>query len=136
MIGGSCMDVSVQTRRIADQSAGQAKRTFDKAATATAQGTRRVEQNALTAVNEARECYIRMLDMAQENTVAAFDLARDLATVQTPSEFVEICTIRTRDAYSAFSEQTKEMAELAQKVAKSAVPLTNGLTVRSVKRSN
>ena len=69
-----------------------------------------------------------MLDIAQENTVAAFDLARDLANVQTPSEFVEVCNARARDAYSAFSEQTKEMSEVAQKVAKSAVPLTNGLT--------
>ncbi len=69
-----------------------------------------------------------MLDMAQENTVAAFELARDLATVQTPSEFVEVWNARTRDAYSAFSEQTRELSELAQKVAKSAVPLTNGLT--------
>ena len=69
----------------------------------------------------------RMLDMAQENTVAVFELARDLATVQTPSEFVEVCNARTRDSYSAFSEQTRELSELAQKVPKSAVPLTNGL---------
>ena len=121
-------NASVQTRRLAEKSAGEAKRTFDRAATATAEGTRRAEQNALTAVNEARECYLRMLDMAQENTVAAFDLARDLATVQTPSQFTEVCTAWTRDAYKLLSEQTKEMSELAQKVAKSAVPLTNGLT--------
>ncbi len=122
-------DVSVHTRRMTEKGAGQAKSTFDKAATATSEGTRRAEQNALTAVNGVRECYIRMLDMAQENTVAAFELARDLATVQTPSEFVEVCNARTREAYSTFSEQTKEMSELAQKVATSTVqPLTNGLT--------
>ncbi len=122
-------DVSVHTRRMTEKGAGEAKSTFNKAATAATEGTRRAEQNALTAVNGVRECYIRMLDMAQENTVAAFELARDLATVQTPSEFVEVCNARTRDAYSAFSEQTKEMSELAQKVATSTVqPLTNGLT--------
>src|SRR6266516_4389903 len=121
-------DVSVHTRRMTEKGAGQAKSTLDKAATATSEGTRRAEQNALTAANGVRECYIRMLDMAQDNTVAAFELARDLATVQTPSEFVEVCNARTREAYSAFSEQTKEMSELAQKVANSAVPLTNGLT--------
>ena len=113
---------------MAEKGADQAKSAFNKAAAATNEGTRRAEQNALTAVNGVRECYIKMLDMAQENTAAAFALARDLATVQTPSEFVEVCNARTREAYSAFSEQTKEMSELAQKVAKSAVPLTNGLT--------
>src|SRR6266700_3241214 len=87
-------DVSVHTRRMTEKGAGQAKSTFDKAATATSEGTRRAEQNALTAVNGMRECYIRMLDMAQDNTVAAFELARDLATVQTPSEFVEVCNAR------------------------------------------
>ena len=121
-------DVSVHTRRQTEKGADQAKSTLNKAATASAEGTRRAEQNALTAVNGARECYVRMLDMAQENTVAAFELARDLATVQTPSEFVEVCNARAREAYSAFSEQTKEMSELAQKVATSTVPLTNGLT--------
>src|SRR6266700_2458933 len=121
-------DVSVHTRRMTEKGAGEAKSTFNKAATATTEGTRRAEQNALTAVNGARECYLRMLDMAQENTVAAFELARDLASVKAPMEFVEVCNARAREAYDTFSEQTKEMSELAQKVAKSAVPLTNGLT--------
>ena len=122
-------DVSVNTRRLTEKGAARAKNTFNMAAAATRDETRRAEQSTLTAVDGVRECYVKMLDMAQENTVAAFELARDLATVQTPSEFVEVCNARTRDAYSAFSEQTKEMSELAQKVATSTVqPLTNGLT--------
>jgi hypothetical protein len=119
-------DVSV--RRLAEKSAGQAKRTFDKAAAATAEGTRRAEQNSLTAVNGLRECNLRMLDMAQENTMAAFDLARELASVETPSEFVEVWNARAREAFATFLEQTKELSGLAQKMATSTVqPLTNGL---------
>jgi hypothetical protein len=80
-------------------------------------------------LNGVRECYLRVLDMAQENTVAGFDLARELASVQTPSKFVEVWSARARDRYETFSEQTKELSELAQKVATSTVrPLTNGLT--------
>ena len=56
-------------------------------------------------------------------------IARDFATVQTPSEFVEVCNAGAREAFGTFSEQTKELSELAQKVATSTVqPLTNGLT--------
>ncbi len=67
--------------------------------------------------------------MAQENTVAGFDLARELASVQTPSELVEVWNARARNAYDTFSEQTKELSELAQKVAPSTMqPLTNELT--------
>ncbi len=70
-----------------------------------------------------------MLDMAHYNTVAGFDLARELASVQTPSEFVEVWNARAREAYDTFSEQTKELSDLVQKVATSTTePFTNGLT--------
>ena len=82
----------------------------------------------MTAVNGVRESYLRMLDIAQENTVAGLDFARELASVKTPMEFVEVWNAGAREAFGTFSEQTKEMSELAQKVAKSAVPFTNGLS--------
>ena len=122
-------NVSANTRRLAEHSAAQAKSTFDKTGAASAEQTRRVEQSALTAFNGVRECYLKMLEMAQENTVASFDLARELASVQTPSELVEVWSARTREAYETFSEQTKELSALVQKVATStAHPLANGLT--------
>ena len=120
--------VSTNTRRLAEKSAAQARNTFDKTGAA-AEETRRVEQSASTALNGVRECYLKMLEIAQENTVAGFDLAREFASVQTPSELVEVWTARARDAYDTFSEQTKELSELAQKVATCTMqPLTNGLT--------
>ena len=122
-------EVSTNTRRLTDKGAAQAKNTFNKAAAATAEQTRRAEHSALTAVNGVRECYLRVLGMAHENSVAGLDLARELASVQTPTEFVEAWNARARDAYDTFSEQTKELSELAQKVATSTMqPLTNGLT--------
>ncbi len=121
-------NVSANTRRLADRSAAQAKSAFDKTGAATAEG-RRAEQSALTAFRAAQECYLKMLDMAHDNTVAGFDLARELASVQTPSEFVEVCAARTRESYETFSEQAKELSELVQKMATSTTqPLTNGLT--------
>lgn len=119
--------VSANTRRLAEQSAAQTKSTFDKAGAASAEETRRVEQSALTAFNGVREYYLKMLEIAQENTVASFDLARELASVQTPSELVEVWNAGARSAYDAFSEQTKELSGLVQKVA-TMQPLMNGLT--------
>ncbi len=87
-------DVSVNTRRLTEKGAAQAKKTFSMAAAASKDETRQAEQSALTAVNGVRECYLRM-----------------------------------REAFGTFSEQTKELTELAQKAATSTVqPLTNGLT--------
>jgi len=122
-------DVSVNTRRLTEKGAARAKNTFSMAAAATRDETCHAEQSALTAMNGARECYLRMLDMAQENTVAGLDFARELASVKTPMEFVEVCNARAREAYGTFSEQTKALSGLAQKAATSTVqPLTNGLT--------
>ena len=121
--------LSTNTRRLAEKSAAQARNTLDKTGAAAAEETRRVEQSASTAFNGVRECYLKMLEMAQENTVASFDLARELVSVQTPSELVEVWSGRTREAYETFSEQTKELSALVQKVASStAHPLANGLT--------
>src|SRR5947208_16634345 len=118
-------NVSANTRRLAEHSAAQVKSTFDKTGAAATAQTRRAEQSALTAFNGVRECYLKMLEMAQENTVASFDLARELASVQTPSELVEVWSARTRSAYDTFSEQTKELSGLTQKLATSTMqPLT------------
>ncbi len=50
-------DVSTNTQRLSEKGASRDE-------------TRHAEQSAFTAVNGAQECYLRMLDMAQENTVA------------------------------------------------------------------
>jgi len=122
-------NVTANTRRLAEHSAAQAKSTFDKAGAASAEQTRRAEQSALTAFSDVRECYLKMLEMAQENTVASFDLARELVSVQTPSELLEVWCGRTREADVSYSSPTKELSALVQKVASStAHPLANGLT--------
>ena len=121
-------DVSASTRRFAEKSAAQTKRAFNKSGAAIAEEARRAEHNASTAMNGVRECYLKVLGMAQENTDAGFDLARELVSAQTPSEYVEVWSAWARSAYGTFSEQTKELSALAQKVAtSSAQPLTNGL---------
>jgi phasin len=121
-------DVSMSTRRFAEKSAAQTKSAFNKSSAVVVEGARRAENNASTAMNGMRECYLKVLGMAQENADAGFDLAGELASVQTPSELVEIWSAWARSAYSTLSEQTKELSALAQNVATaSAQPLTNGL---------
>jgi len=119
-------DVSASTRKFAEKSAAQTKSAFNKSSAAVVEGARRAENNASTAMNGMRECYLKVLGMAQENADAGFDLARELASVQPPSEYVEVWNAWARSAYQTLSEQTKELSALAQKVAtSSAQPLTN-----------
>ena len=117
-------DASASTRRFAEKSAAETKSAFNKSSPTIIEGARRSEDNATTAFNGMRDCYLKALAMAQENTDAAFDLARELVSVQTPSEYVEVWNAWARSAYNTLSEQTKELSALAQKVV--AQPLTNG----------
>src|SRR5262245_35796220 len=121
-------NVSTRTRRFAEKSTAQTKSAFNRSGAAVAEEAPWAEQNASTAVNGMRECYLKVLGMAQENADAGFDLARELASVQTPSQFIEVWNAWARGAYNAFSEQTKELSALAQKIGTSTTqPLTNGL---------
>ena len=117
-------DVSASTRRFAEKSAAETKSAFNKSSAAIVEGARRTEVNAATT-NGMRDWYLKALAMAQQNTDAGFDLARELVSVQSPSEYVEIWNVWARSAYNTLSEQTKELSALAQKVV--AQPLTNGL---------
>lgn len=118
-------DVSMSTRKFAEKSAAQTKSAFNKSSATVVEGARRAENNASTAMNGMRECYLKALSMAQENADAGFDLARELASVQTPSEYVEVWNAWARSACDILSEQTKELSALAEKVV--AQPLTSGL---------
>jgi hypothetical protein len=115
-------DVSTSTRRLAEKGAAQTKSAFNKSGATMAEA----EHSASTAMNEMRECYLKVLGMAQENADAGFDLARELSSVQ-PSEYVEVWSAWARSAYGTLSEQTKELSALAQKVATSSTQPTNGL---------
>jgi hypothetical protein len=77
---------------------------------------RSVEQSSTAAVEKMREYNLRIIDMACANAEAAFELARQLTTAKTPSEFIELWTSHARKQFEMFSEQTKDLTALGQKM--------------------
>jgi len=70
-----------------------------------------------------------VLEIAQTNVDAAFDCAQELLGVTSPSQFFEVATNHARQQAQAMTEQTKELAALAQKAASDSIkPLAGGLT--------
>lgn len=108
-------DVSETARRFTEKRAAQAKNVFNQASAATAEGTRRAENSALAAASGLAEYSRRALEMAQENTTAGLEFARELASVKKPLEFIHLWSARSREWSETFLEQTKELGELAQK---------------------
>jgi Phasin protein len=65
----------------------------------------------------------KMIDMAHANAEAAFELARQLAAAKVPSDIATLWTSHARKQFEMFSEQTKELTALGQKIAgESAAP--------------
>ena len=71
----------------------------------------------------------KVLEIAQANVDAAFDCAQELVGVTSPSQFFEVATNHAREQAQAMTEQTRELAALAQKAATDSIkPLAGGPT--------
>jgi hypothetical protein len=63
----------------------------------------------------AVDLHLKLVDTAQENVVAAFDFARELPTVKSPSVFLELSSAHAHRQFESFAKQTEHLAGLAQK---------------------
>ena len=70
-----------------------------------------------TAFDMMKDYHLKMIDIAQANAESAFDLARELLSAKTPSEFRALCAERVQKKLEQLSEQTAEMTELQKETA-------------------
>jgi phasin len=124
----STMSEQVQSRKFADKSAAFADEAVEKGKATAERSARAFEQSYSTAVENMRDFNLKMLDMAQVNTEAVFEVARQLATAKTPSDMIELGTSHARKQFEMLSEQTKELTALGQKmVGESAEPIARSV---------
>jgi phasin len=70
---------------------------------------------------------LKLIEIARTNTRAAFDYARELLGVKSPSEFMELSTAQMRKQFDIASAQSKELCALAQEAAtEAAEPIKTG----------
>jgi phasin len=86
-----------------------------------------MEQAYATASKGAVDFNLQLIDMAQANMNAAFDFARQLARVTSPSEFFELSTAHMRKQVERLTEQTQDLTHLAQKVTTEASQPLSGV---------
>ena len=111
-----------------DKSRKIANETVEKGKVAAEQTARSVEQSCTATVENMRDYSLKMIDMAQANADAVFELARQLAAVKQPSDMVELWTAHAKKQFETLTEQTKELSALGQKIAgESAEPIARGV---------
>jgi phasin len=122
-------DRTSAARRLSEQSTAQARHTFEKTSAAGEEATRRIEDTYAATNQVALEFHRKVLAIAQANIDAAFDCAQELLGVTSPSEFIEVATSHARQQVQAMTEQTRELAAVAQKAATDSIkPLATGFT--------
>ena len=123
------MDPTQAFRTTAENGSAQAKEAFEKMGTAMADATGLIKNSYSTAVKGAQDYNTKIIEFAQTNTEAAFDFVQKLWGVKSPSEFIELSTGHSRKQFETLTEQTTELAALAQNVALAATePLKTGVT--------
>jgi hypothetical protein len=97
---------------------------------------RAFEQSYSARVEKMRDYNLKMIDMAEANTIGVFEFARQLSTAKSSTDLVELWTAHTRKQISVLNEQIDELTALGQKMAgESAEPITRSLSEASEKAS-
>jgi phasin len=116
-------------REFAQQGAVYTKDIFEKTKAAADETNKILERTYSTAAKGTADFNLQWIEMARANTNSAFDLARQLVGVKSPSEFLELSTAHARKQFGAFTEQAQHLTALAQKMTTDAVqPLQAGVT--------
>jgi phasin len=118
-------------REFAEKSAARARDAYGQAQ-ATAEETTR---SYSTASKGAADFNLHLLEMAQTNMNAAFDFARQLTRVKSPTEFLELSTAQVRKQFETFSGQTQRLTALAQKATTDAAQPLQAEVVKTFNKS-
>ena len=122
-------------REFVEKNAERAKDTYGKAQAAAEETTKVMERTYSTASKGAADFNLHLLEMAQANMNAAFDFARQLTHVKSPSEFFELSAAHARKQFETFTEQTQRLTTLAQKVTTDAAQPLQAEVAKTFKRN-
>jgi phasin len=103
-------------REMAEKGTAQAKETYEKMIAATTEAGDLIKNSCSIVVKGAQDYNDKFIEFAQANTHAAFDFVQKLSGVTSPSAFVELSTEHARKQLETLTEQTQQLAAIAQKV--------------------
>ena len=115
-------------RELAEKGTAQAKATYEEISAATTEAGDLIKRSYSTTIKGVQDYNNKFIEFVHANTNAAFDFVQKLPGVKSPSEFVELSTEHARKQFETLTEQTKQLAALAQKMTlATAEPLKTGV---------
>jgi phasin len=114
-------------RDLAEKGLAQTKQNYERMKAAAEETSGLFETTYATAAKGAAEYNLKMIEAMRANMNANFDFFASLLNVKSPSEVVELSSAHARKSFETASEQSKELASIAQKVSNdTAEPIKAG----------
>jgi len=101
-----------------DRASRAARESFGRTMATGGETIRGVQEGFTSALENVRDLNVRLIDMARANTDAAFDFAREVATVKGPSDLVQVWTTHATKQFDVLKKQASELTTLGQQFAK------------------
>jgi len=118
-----------QFRAFAENGVNQARDGYQKLKAAAESNNEAMEAVYASAAKGASGFTTKLVEMAQANIASSFDFAQSLVGVGSLPEAAELVNAHARKQFEALTAQSKELAELGQKVATETVePFKAGVT--------
>jgi phasin len=123
------MEIPAEFREFAENSASQARETFEKMKSAAEAATDVIEETYATSTKGASDYGLKVINATRINTSAAFDFYAKLMTMKSFSDVVKLATAHAHEQFEAVTAQSKELAALTQKVTtETSKPMMESLT--------
>jgi hypothetical protein len=114
-----------QARRFADRTTTTVRDAM-KGTAAAEESTRAMGNGFFAAAEAVGNVNMKLIEMAQGNTMAALNFAQQVATAKTPAEAASLWSAYARERFETLTDQSKELTALAQSVVTSTTePLTH-----------
>ena len=120
-------NVTQQLRDTTDIGAERSREVFETIGAATTEAAEVMKNCCSTALQGMQDYNNKVVEFTQANTKSYVEFVQKLASVKSPSEFIELSTSHGRYQLETVAEQAKQLAELAQKVTLATTePLKTG----------
>ena len=113
-------EVPEQMRAFAEKGVSQARDSYAKFKDVAETHNGTIEAVFSTVSKGASEYSAKLMEMMKANTTVTLDFAQELIGVKSPAEAMELWTSHTKKQFETFTANSKELAELSQKIATEA----------------
>jgi hypothetical protein len=103
-------------RDVAEKSTAQAKETYEKVSAATGAATDLMKDAYSTTLKGGQDYSTKVLEFAHVNATAAFENAKQLFRVKSPTEFFTLFNDQFRQQSEILSGQAQELGAIIQKM--------------------